>query len=485
MTEASSGHEDIRRGFVWLGAASVVARILDAGSVLVVMWFVSREQIGVATLAWSVAVFLEAMNGMGLSTALLQARETSQERLSAAFWYTMGIATTLVALVALLSTPLAQFFKEPTLAPMLIAASTKLWFVGVALVPLNQLNRAMRFERIAVISTLATLGSGLLTCSLAIGGFQAWSLVIGQISHGLFTAIAALWLHPFRPTGKPSLAPIRGDIAFGAKAASASILHHFYRNADYYLIGRFLGTSAVGVYRVAFDLAMTPTIAVSTVVNRSALPVYARLNESPKALLDAFLWTLRSLGVLLAPVTAVLLFAAEDLLTWVNKGRWLDAAPMVRWLALAALLRCLAQTFPQLFHATRRPALALYDSLLTMVLLLSFLALGLTLAGPSRGPVVAAWAWAALYPITLVVLTRMVQTMLPLRWLDLARALTHAAGALGAMGAVQLAFHWGVRPLLPHWIAAILSITLILLTFALYVRTAMGLTLSSLSARRG
>lgn len=484
MTDAVQGREDIRRGFVWLGAASVVARILDAGSVLVVMWFVTREQIGIATLAWSVAVFLEAMNGMGISTALLQTRDTSQERLTSAFWYTMGIATLLVALTALISLPLSRFFGEPTLAPMLIVSSTKLWFVGAALVPLNQLNRATRFERIAVISTFATLGAGVLTCVLAATGNQAWSLVLGQTSHGLFTAIGALVAHPFRPTGKPRIASIRNDIVFGAKAASASILHHFYRNADYYLIGRFLGTSAVGVYRVAFDLAMTPTLAVSTVVNRSALPVYARLNETPAALLDAFLWTLRSLGVLLAPVTALLLFAADDLLAWVNDGRWLDAAPMVRWLSLAALLRCLAQTFPQLFHALRRPALALYDSLLTMLLLLGFLLLGLSLAGQTRGPVVAAWAWTALYPITLVVLTRMAQAFIPLRAGDLAHALRHAVGALLCIGLILGAFAFTLRPLLPTWLSAIANIALIVLTFTAYVRLAMGITVQSLSGRQ-
>jgi O-antigen/teichoic acid export membrane protein len=482
--QSRASHSDIKRGFLWLGAASVVARVLDAGSVLVVMWFVSREQIGLATLAWSVAVFLEAMNGMGLHAALLQAREVSEERLTAAFWYTMAIATFLVAGVALAGPSLAGWFGEPLLAPMLIVATTKLWFVGGALIPLNQLNRATQFERIAAVSTLATLGSGILTVTLAASGLQAWALVIGQVSHGLFTCVGAQVAHPFRPRGAPRLSAIHGDIRFGIKTASASILYNFYRNADYYLIGRILGTGAVGLYRVAFDLAMTPTVAVLTVVNRSALPVYARLSDDLGALRRAFLWTLKSLAILLAPVTAVLFFGAEDLLRWIDKGKWLDAAPMVRWLALAAFVRSIAQTFPPLFQALKRPSLALYEALFTMVVLVSFLGIALLRWGPAHGPLVATWAWAAMAPLSFLALSLFTRSLIAVSLREIASSAAHALGALVVMSASALLFARLARPHLSGWLGALVELSLVLISFALYVRGVMGMSLRTLSPRR-
>jgi O-antigen/teichoic acid export membrane protein len=331
---------------------------------------------------------------------------------------------------------------------------------------------------------MATLGNGLLTCALAAAGFEAWSLIIGQVAHGLFTCIGAQIAHPFRPRGAPRLALIRDDIQFGVKAASASILYNFYRNADYYLIGRLLGTSAVGVYRVAFDLAMTPTLAVLTVVNRSALPVYARLSDDLSALREAFLWTLRNLGMLLAPVTAILFFAPEELLRWVNKGQWLDAAPMVRWLALAAFVRSIAQTFPQLFHGLKRPILALYEALFTMVILISFLYAALLLWGDAYGPLVATWAWAAMAPISFVALSLITCRLLPVSLYDIARALRHALGAQATMAVCYLIYAQLVRVRLPDWLGALGSIAVLLLGFALYVRGVMGVSLRTLSAKR-
>jgi O-antigen/teichoic acid export membrane protein len=468
---------------VWLGAATAVARVLDASSVLVVMWFVSRAEIGVATLAWSVAVFVEAMNGMGLNTALLQVREITHARLSSAFWYIMGVATLLVLGVSALSLPLAHWFGHDRLAPMLVVASTKLWFVGAALIPLNQLNRHTRFEKIAAVSTGATLCSGTLTCVLAALRFGAWALVLGQVSHGLFTALFANLAHPFRPRGRPSLTLIRDDIAFGAKVASSGLLQQFYRNADYYFIGRMLGAEPLGLYRVAFDLAMAPTQAVSMVVNRSALPVYARMAERPAELRDAFLWTLRSLAILLAPVTAILAFAAEDLLGWVQHGAWLDAAPMVRWLAAAALLRCIAQTFPQLFHALKRPAFALYDSAITATLLCALLFGGLTLLGGRYGVEVAAWAWVALHPLSLISLLTMTRALMPLRAGELLGALRGGALAMLAMGAAELAFRLLEPALAPGLGRAVVHLGLIVGAFLAYVRVVLGVTLRTLTRR--
>ena len=45
---------------------------------------------------------------------------------------------------------------------------------------------------------------------------------------------------------------------FGVRSMTASAIFYAYRNADYFFVGRYLGIEVLGIYRVAFDLAMTP-----------------------------------------------------------------------------------------------------------------------------------------------------------------------------------------------------------------------------------
>src|SRR5262245_11618384 len=111
----TTGH--MKRGFVWLGAASAVTRVLDATFTLGVLWFVSREELALATLAWSIGVFLEAFNGLGIGTALVQTKSVDDEMLSDVHWYTLFVAAVLVAATWLFAPGLAHLWGSSALVP--------------------------------------------------------------------------------------------------------------------------------------------------------------------------------------------------------------------------------------------------------------------------------------------------------------------------------------------------------------------------------
>ncbi|MBU0551743.1 oligosaccharide flippase family protein, partial [Myxococcota bacterium] len=419
MSDDARGH--IKRGIFWLGLAQLIARLLDAGSVLIILIFLSREAVGLATLAWAIAVILEAFNGLGIGAAMLQAKTISARQIDAIFIFTMSIAALLFLGVSLAAPWIARGYGAPELTPMIIASVSKLLFVGAALVPLQLLNRALAFKQIGVAQTLASLGASLLKVALAATGFGAWALVIGYTSHGLFLLIGVGLLQPYRPRLRFTLTEIIerfGEIAdmirFGLKVATSGVIYHFYRNADYLLLGAFFGKEAVGVYRVAFDMAMTPAMTLLGVANRAAFPVFSRLAAARDQLADAFLWIQGSLALLVAPIAVFLTFAATDLLRLIGKDEWLAAGPIISVLCWAALLRSLAQIFPQLFHACGKPEYAIYDSLLSVALLIGMFWGALRFFSPHFGLITMAYAWLLSYPALLLFLWLFARRLAPL-----------------------------------------------------------------------
>jgi PST family polysaccharide transporter len=400
-TPPIDAQHEMKRGLWWMGSATLVMRLLDVGGTLLVLQFLSPAEIGLATLAWSFSVALEAFNGLGTGQVVVRQRELTHRQLSGIFWFCALLGAAAVAIMAAVGPFLAQFYADYRLYPMMVVVATKLIFVGAAVVPLQLLARDLRFKVSGAAQTLATLGEALTKVVLVAAGLGAWGLVLANVMRGLALLLALWWLAPFRPALAMEDASTRAAVRFGVRATLSSVFYNLYRNMDFLLIGKFMGKGAVGIYRVAFDLGMTTLEIVLQLVNRVQFPIYARLRDQPLELRDAFHRSARSLLLILGPITALLFFASEDLLCLIGQGRWLAAVPMIQVLCWASLLRGISALFPQLYYATGLLWAAVRNSLLTGgVLIAAFLA-ALILAPEGQGTLWVAWAWLISYPIPL------------------------------------------------------------------------------------
>jgi O-antigen/teichoic acid export membrane protein len=240
-----------------------------------------------------------------------------------------------------------------------------------------------------------------LTIALAATGWGVWAPVVGNTAHGLFQWIGASIAKPMRPKLVVTTPAFPTRVRFGLKAGIANATYELYRNVDYLIVGRLLGVGPLGIYRVAFDLAMAPVLAVVQVAQRTALPVFSRIADEREGLADAFMYTSRSLALLLVPIVALLYFAGGDLLWWIGGDKWLSAAPALGLLAWAALPRALTHLYPLLLYARGRPGLAAIEALFHLGFLVVVLSVALTMFGDQLGVIAACYAWLVAAPVML------------------------------------------------------------------------------------
>ncbi|MBU6398603.1 MAG: oligosaccharide flippase family protein, partial [Rhodospirillales bacterium] len=80
------------RGFNWLGGAAIIARVTDFATIIAVLTYLTKTQMGVGALALSIGMVVEAFDGLGTNEALVQAKETSERQLQSLFWFIMAAA---------------------------------------------------------------------------------------------------------------------------------------------------------------------------------------------------------------------------------------------------------------------------------------------------------------------------------------------------------------------------------------------------------
>jgi O-antigen/teichoic acid export membrane protein len=397
--------EHLRRGFNWLGGATIAAKVIDFSTILIVLLFLTKAEVGIAAIVISIAMVVEAFDGLGTAEALIQAPCVSRLQLDTLFWFVTGAAA-VVGLLTLAAAPwIAAIYGEPGMAAYFIAAAIKQPLVGAALIPLAIMNRDLQYERIALVGVGSTLAAALTRLVLAVAGAGAWSLVVGHAASGLYTLIGTAIARPFWSAFRFRMAEITPLLRFGIRAAAANIFEQTFKNIDFLLIGWLYGAAPLAIYRVAFDVAMEPAIAVGTLVNRTALPVFARVAAAKDKLGEALSWSVGRLTALVAPLAAGLFLAAGPLTALLHDEQGSDyaaAALPLKLLAGAALLRVILQLLTPLMMASGRPGSAAGLSATALLLLTAgIVAAGVTF-DPETGIVAVSAVWLAVYPLLLV-----------------------------------------------------------------------------------
>jgi O-antigen/teichoic acid export membrane protein len=189
----------------------------------------------------------------------------------------------------------------------------------------------------------------------------------------------------------------------------------------------------LGVYKVAFDIAMKPIDAMAQPIYRVTYPVFARLSQQTEELAARFVDSSRYMLGLIAPIAVFVFVSSSDLLEVAAAERWVAAAPAIQVLCWAGLMRALTRLFDNLFFSLSRPDLALLDAVLGLVVLGATMPPLLFLLGDRFGILSVCFAWLIAYPLIFAVLFTFGQRLSPLRLSGYAKGLVPTAAAAGVM----------------------------------------------------
>jgi O-antigen/teichoic acid export membrane protein len=332
------------------------------------------------------------------------------------------------------------------LAKYFILVAVKQPVVGAALIPLAMMNRDLHYQRIAIVNVCATIAAALTRLGLGAAGAGTWALVAGYTASGLFVLIGASIARPFRPRLRFDISAIRPMMRFGLRAAVANIGEQMFKNVDYLLIGWFYGASPLAVYRVAFDVAMEPAMAAGTLINRTALPVFARVSAIKSDLAATVTWSLQRIATLVAPLMVGIMLAAGPLTALIHDKQgasYAAAAVPLRILAAAALLRVTSLLLSSVMIGSGRPGMAARLSAMTLVSLAGgILAIGVTLRAQA-GIIAVSALWLGIYPLVMLWGAHYLRRHWDIAAKDLARAFATPVIAICALvGVVEGARHF-------------------------------------------
>lgn len=409
----------VNRSLAWVGLASSMVGLLDLISYGVILAFwVSNEELGIAIIATSLFPALDLLADVGLSSAVIQRDDHSEDKISTVFWLNVTLSTILFALLALVAGPaLASLQSAPIVASLLAAYGCKLLWQNVYFIPAAMMRRELRFKELSLIRIVANVAEFVTKIAVAAAGFGIWCFVIGPLARVLVTGVGVQICNPWRPRLVLKLRLALDWAIFGFKASASQILFHIYTNLDYQVVAYFIGKEAAGLYTLAYMIVLEPCKVIGEVLTQIAFPTFAKLKHRTTELIAQFITFTRMNLVVMLLFLGVVFVSAEELLLSIWGPERVPAAPMMRVLCTVGLLRALSFVPPPLLDGIGRPGLTLiYTVVAAIVLPASFVASAVTF-GQEHGALSVAMAWAVGYPIAFAVLA-----MLAMRQIHLSAA---------------------------------------------------------------
>jgi O-antigen/teichoic acid export membrane protein len=312
----------------------------------------------------------EMFSNPGVTQALIQKPGDVRSYLDSAFVIQLARGVLLSLLVLIAAPAGAYFARTPEAIPIVRSVAVILLLRSLTNPAVVHLQREMDFKR-EIRWRLAGSTTGLIIgVAGAIVFRNVWAMVASLIAAQFMQVVASYLVVPYRPRLNLDLARIRELLRFGKWIFLSHIIMFFNQQADALLVGRLFGA-----------IALVVTSAIGTQVSGVALPAFARMRHAPadgvvRSTGGAYLRLLRTLCLMLVPVSCAMTLFAEPLVTLIMGPKWTASAPIIRLAVWSGLGVALTTVTSGVFIGVGRPELPMWISLgrsIAMMILMGLL----------------------------------------------------------------------------------------------------------------
>ena len=380
VAEAGDIHEDLtgsaRKGLRWSMASGGLARLGTFASGILLARLIAPSEYGEFTVALVALVLLVNLNDLGMEVALVRWQGSVARVAPTATTVILGNSLVMFGIFVLAAQPFANALGAPAAGPMIRLMSLSVVINGLFAVPSAMLTRSFRQDRRTLAQLLGFFAGMGVTIWLALLGMGAWSLAWGRLVTSFVVGLLHLLTTPTRFKPGWDQGAVAQLMRSGLPIAGATIVAVAMLNVDYIVIGAVLGSTELGLYQMAFNLSNWPVMFFSVAVARVSVPLFARLQQSPEDLDNAFRRALTMMLLVTLPVCLVLGVLASPLIHVVYGEQWLPSAAPLHLLAGLGLLRVICQLVADLLVAADRGRTWMYLNLTWIVLLVPSLWIG-------------------------------------------------------------------------------------------------------------
>ncbi len=338
------------KGTFWVYAARYSGKLVIFLSTIILARLLSKDDFGIVGYALVFTNFLDVLRDLGIGSAVIY-HEEDPRAFDTAFWLVLVFGISLFGITWVAAPLVGAFFRDDR--AILVTRMLALTFPISAIGKIHdvQLRKKLAFDKVFIPNLARNIGKASLSIGCALLGFGVWSLVIGNVG-AVVVSVIALWIVlPWRPSLRFDRKNAKDLFSYGTGILTVNILAYFLRDSDALFVGRFLGTTALGVYSLAFRIPEILILEFSNVIHGVSFPAFVKMRNDPSVLRDGFLKSTAYLSYVTIPVGLGLALVSRPFVLTFFSEKWIEAIPVLQAISIYALIFSLSYNAGSVYKA--------------------------------------------------------------------------------------------------------------------------------------
>ena len=316
-------------------ATRLITRCIDLGALFVLGRLLSPADFELVAIAMSVVMIVEAVMDLPIGMALVTFPARTKQHYDTAFTIQLMKGMSLALVLLILAWPLSQIYSDQRLIWLICALSIAPASRGLGSPRFVEYAIALDFRPTFIMEVVGKLVALVLSAGLAWSTGSYWSLAIGTIATPITMLVVSYLFAPYLPL--ISIKEWRDFSGYFRWTTAAQAIAALNWQIDQLILGRFVSRLELGRFSMAANLSALPTqILLGQVINPLVV-AFSLVREETDRLKRAFQKSAFTIAAIGLPIMIGMSMNAEPIIRLVLGERWLEAAPLLRWLCLSVI----------------------------------------------------------------------------------------------------------------------------------------------------
>lgn len=330
-------------GFSWQTLQKILILSLGFAKIIILARILSPHDFGLFSLVMIALGTTESLTQTGVNITLVQSKQDIKYFLNSAWVIAIIRGLVIASLMALAANVLVNYYQEPELFGLVLIASLVPLIKGFINPAIAKWQKHFDFRTDSFYQMLRFSVEIAAQITLSFYLRSVWGLVLGVLVSAVFEVALSFLMCRERPVFH-YLRSRGEEILKNARWLSiSSVLHYLGDNIDDFIIGKLLGTHALGIYHNGYALSHKSNYEFAKSAHHSLMPVFSKIDRRKEKarLRRAFSRSFWSLAGLVTLLSLPLFLFPEPLIRILLGEQWLEAASILPVLVLAGLIHAL------------------------------------------------------------------------------------------------------------------------------------------------